>query len=165
MTQIRPFNPEDPDVQANVARIMMQAPVRNLTEAEVLATLRLLQLTVLLSNDYDRYTVCIHRNDKRLELCDDCDRFLALLIDCDGREVILGTKRCRSCFGGTVYHWRKIARKCPITDTASAVSDCSSGYYGRGWIIAPHIQTLRRWIICNSTNPEIRKLKNKSWNL
>lgn len=159
MTQIQPFNPEDPDVQANVARIMEQAPVRNLTEAEVLATLRLLQLHVLLKDGDSPYSVCVHRNDRRLELCDDSDRFLALLIDCDVREVILGTKRCRSCFGGTVYHWRRIAHKCPVTDTASALSECSSGYYGRGWIIAPHIQTLRKWIIKNSTNMEIRKLK------
>ena len=159
MTQIQPFNPEDPDVQANVARIMEQAPVRNLTEAEVLATLRLLQLHVLLKDGDSPYSVCVHRNDRRLELCDDSDRFLALLIDCDVREVILGTKRCRSCFGGTVYHWRRIAHKCPVTDTASALSECSSGYYGRGWIIAPHICTLRRWIIENSTHQEIRKLK------
>lgn len=159
MTQIQPFNPEDPDVQANVARIMEQAPVKNLTEAEVLATLRLLQLHVLLKDGDNPYNVCVHRNDRRLELCDDSDRFLALLVDCDVREVILGTKRCRSCFGGTVYHWRRIAHKCPVTDTASAVSECSNGYYGRGWIIAPHIQTLRRWIISNSTHQEIRKLK------
>lgn len=159
MIQIQPFNPEDPEIQSNVAYIMMRAPVKNLTEAEVLTTLRLLQLHVLLKDGDSRYSVCVHRNDRRLELCDDSDRFLALLVDCDGREVILGTKRCRSCFGGTVYHWRRIAHQCPVTDTASAVSECSSGYYGRGWIIAPHIQTLRKWIISNSTNMEIRKLK------
>lgn len=159
MTQIQPFNPEDPEIQSNVAYILMAAPVRNLTEAEVQTTLRLLQLHVLLRcNDYGE--VVVHRNDKRLELCDDNDRFLAMLLDCDRRDVLLGTKRCRSCFGGTVYHWRKIARKCPITDTASALSEYGDGgYYGRGWVIAPHICTLRKWIINNSNNTEIRSLK------
>lgn len=159
MTQIQPFNPEDPEIQSNVAYIMMRAPVKNLTEAEVLTTLRLLQLHVMLKDGDSRYSVCVHRNDRRLALCDDNDRFLAMLLDCDLRDVLLGTKRCRSCFGGTVYHWRRIARKCLITDTASAISECSTGYYGRGWVIAPHIQTLRKWIIENSTHQKIRKLK------
>ena len=160
MTQIQPFNPEDPEIQSNVAYIMMAAPVMNLTEAEVLTTLRLLQLHVLLKDGDSRYSVCVHRNDQRLALCDDNDRFLAMLLDCDLRDVLLGTKRCRSCFGGTVYHWRRIARKCPVTDTASAVSEYGDqGYYGRGWVIAPHICTLRKWIIDNSTNEEIRKLR------
>lgn len=159
MTHIQPFNPEDPEIQSNVAYIMMRAPVKNLTEAEVLTTLRLLQLHVMLKNGDSRYSVCVHRNDQQLALCDDNDRFLAMLLDCDLRGMLLGTKRCRSCFGGTVYHWRRIARKCPITDTASAISECSTGYYGRGWVIAPHIQTLRKWIIENSTHQKIRKLK------
>lgn len=159
MTQIQPFNPEDPEIQSNVAYILMAAPVRNLTEQEVLSTLRLLQLHVLLRcNDYRE--VVVHRNDKRLELCDDNDRFLAMLLDCDLRDVLLGTKRCRTCFGGTKYHWRTVARKCPITDTASALSEYGDGgYYGRGWVIADHIQTLRKWIINNSNNTEIRSLR------
>lgn len=163
MTQIPPFNPEDPEIQSNVAYILMTAPVKNLTEEEVKATIRLLQLQYYLRvpnrNGYVRDVVVVHRNDPRLELCDDNDRFLAMLIDCDLRDVLLGTKRCRSCFGGTVYHWRKIARKCPVTDTASALSECSSGYYGRGWIIAPHICTLRKWIINNSNNEQTRSIK------
>lgn len=159
MIQIQPFNPEDPEIQSNVAYILMAAPIRNLTEQEVQTTLRLLQLHVLLQGDY-RGEVVVHRNDARLELCDDSDRFLAMLLDCDLRDVLLGTKRCRSCFGGTVYHWRRIARKCPITDTASALSEYGDGgYYGRGWVIAPHICTLRKWIINNSNNTEIRSLK------
>lgn len=160
MTQIQPFNPEDPEIQSNVAYIMMAAPVMNLTEAEVLTTLRLLQLHVLLKDGDSRYSVCVHRNDKRLEFCDDNDRFLAMLLDCDLRDVLLGTKRCRILFGGSVYHWRKIARKCPITDTASALSEYGDGgYYGRGWVIADHILTLRKWIIEHSDNEQIRTLK------
>jgi len=163
MIQIPPFNPEDPEIQSNVAYILMTAPVKNLTEEEVKTTIRLLQLQYYLRvpnrNGYVRDVVVVHRNDPRLELCDDNDRFLAMLIDCDLRDVLLGTKRCRSCFGDTVYHWRRIARKCPVTDTASAISECSSGYYGRGWIIAPHIRTLRRWIINNSNNEQTRSIK------
>lgn len=158
MKQIAPFNPEDPEVQENVKHIMWVAPVRHLTEDEVLSTLRLIQLQALLSEG--RYNqIVIHRNDKRLELCDDMDRFLAMLIDCHLREVLLTTKRCRMLFGNTVYHWRKIAHKSALTDVASAVSECSSGYYGRGWVLAANIFTLRKWIITNSNNREIRNLK------
>lgn len=137
MTQIKilPFSREvwmadGDEFKAEVDRIMEARPVMNLTEDEVITTLRLLELEAGLSEG--RYNlVVVRRNDPRLELCNDNDRFLALLIDCVKRDVILGTKRCRSLFGGTVYHWRKIARKCPITDVASAISECGSGYYGR----------------------------------
>ena len=163
MTQIQPFTPWDKDIQSNKEYIMMTAPVKNLTEEEVLITLRLLQLQVLLGEEnrqgYWRDMVVIHRNDPRLALLDDKEKFLAMLIDCDLRDVLLTSKRCRSLFGGTVYHWRKIGRTCPVTETASAISECSSGYYGRGWIIAPHICTLRKWIIAHSNNEQIRKLK------
>ena len=144
MTQILPFNPEGH--QSEIDLIMEAAPVKNLTPDEALTTLRLLELQKFLSQG--RYNeIVIHRNDKRLELLDDKDRFLAMLADCDRRDVLLFSGRCRSLFGGSVYHWRNIARKCPITAVASAISECGSGYYGRGWEIAPHICTLRKWII------------------
>lgn len=157
MTQIQPFDPMDPAVQKNVAEIMMKAPVKNLTYKEITTTLRLLYLHQQLRiNDYGE--VVVRPKDKRLDLLTDDDRFLAMLIDCDVRNVLLGTKRCRRCFGGTVYYWRKIARRCAITDTASALSDDGSGgYYGRGWVIAPHIHTLRKWIVKNI--PEFKDLK------
>lgn len=146
MTQIQPFNPADPYIQRISDRILEAAPVKNLTPNEVLTTLRLLELQQFLAQG--RYNeIVIHRNDKRLELLDDKDRFLAMLADCDKRDVLLFSGRCRSLFGGSVYHWRNIARKCPITAVASAISECGSGYYGRGWEIAPHICTLRKWII------------------
>jgi len=146
------------EFKAEVQRIMEAKPVNNLTEDEVVTTLRFLELKASLSEG--RYIqVVVHRNDPRLELCDDNDRFLALLADCDSREVLLGTKRCRSIFGGTVYHWRKIGHKCPITDVASALSECSSGYYGRGWVIAPHIEMLISYILETSTYARIQKLK------
>ena len=163
MIQVKPFDSQDPEVRSNLDHIMKAAPVKNLTEDEVLTTLRLLQLQSLMRvpnrNNYYRDKVVVHRHDPRLELCDDNDRFLAMLVDCELRDVLLFSGRCRSLFGGTVYHWRNIGRKCPITSVASAISECGSGYYGRGWEVAPHIKRLCKWIIENSTNPEIRKLK------
>ena len=158
MTQITPMNPNDPDVRSNVEHIMKCHPVQNLTEAEVVTTLRLLQLHSQLCNfAYSREVVA---SPKRLELCDDKDRFLAMLLDFGQRDLILCSKDLIRKFGGTRYHWRKIARACPVTSVASALSqDGEGGYYGRGWIIAPHIHTLRRWIIEHSTNPEIKKLR------
>ncbi len=154
MKQIEPFNPSDPQIRAELERIMKAAPVKNLTREEVLTTLRLMQLRVLLAEGRYGYVV-IRRNDRRLELCDDSDRFLAMLADCDQRQVLLFSGRCRSLFGGSVYHWRNIGRKCPVTSVASCVSECSSGYYGRGWEIAPQIVTLRRFIIDTTTIHEL----------
>lgn len=157
-TKILPFNPADLDVQRKCDRIMEAAPVKNLTPDEVEATLRFLELKEFLSEG--RYNqIVVNINDKRLELCDDSDRFLAVLADCDNRDALLGTKRCRRLFGGTVYHWRRIARKCPIIETVSALSECSSGYYGRGWAIAPHIERLIDWIIKHCDYSKIQKLK------
>ena len=151
MTQIEPFDPWRSDVLSMMNHIILAHPVSNLTQDEVLTTLRLIELKKFLNEGrYDQ--VCIHKNDKRLELCDDNDKFLAMLADCDARGVLLFSGRCRSLFGGTVYHWRNIGRKCPITAVASAISECGSGYYGRGWEIAPHIVRLREWIIDNILN-------------
>lgn len=142
MKQITPFNPE---IREIAEYIKVHAPVKNLTEDEILTTLRLMKIRSFLSDG--RYNqIVVHKNDKRLELCDDKDKFLALLADCDARYVLLFSGRCRQIFGGTVYHWRKIARQCPITSVASAISECGSGYYGRGWEIAPHIERLIQWI-------------------
>lgn len=164
MIQIQPFNAQDPEILSNMEYIKMKAPIKNLTDDEVLLTLRLLQLQVLLRvpnrNGWCRDVVVVHRHDPRLELLDDNDRFLAMLIDCDLRDVLLTSKRCRMLFGGTVYHWRKIGRTCPITDVASALSEFGDGgYYGRGWVIAPHIRNLRKWIIEHSDNEQIKNLK------
>ena len=156
MTQILQFNPADPNIQDECKRILEAAPSKNLTPEEVLTTLRLIELQQFLSQG--RYNeIVIHKNDKRLELCDDNDRFLAMLADCDARGVLLFSRRCRSLFGGTVYHWRNIGRKCPITAVASAISECGSGYYGRGWEIAPHIVRLRKWILENIRNNNLKQ--------
>lgn len=145
MIQILPYNTADPEIQAKVARIIEEAPVKNLTVEEVLTALRLMELWEFLSEG--RYgEIIIHRNDKRLELCDDNDRFLAMLLDCDKRDVLLTSRRCRQLFGGSAYHWRNIGRKSPVTAVASAFSECGTGYYGRGWEISPHIHTLMLWI-------------------
>lgn len=158
MRCIQPFNPWDAERLQVMNNIILAHPVSHLTQDEVLTTLRLMELQAqLLEGRYN--DIVVHRNDKRLELCDDKDRFLALLADCDRRDVLLFSGHCRSLFGGTVYHWRKIARTCPITDVASAISECGAGYYGRGWEIAPHIARLRKWIIDNIDYSLINKLK------
>ena len=162
-TKILPFNrdvwmDEADEFRKAVDMILEARPVMNLTEDEAVTTLRFLELKAFLSEG--RYNVIVvNINDTRLELCEDSDRFLAVLADCDNRDVLLGTKRCRRLFGGTVYHWRNIARKCPIIETVSALSECSSGYYGRGWKIAPHIERLINWIIKNCDYSKIQKLK------
>lgn len=145
-----PFDPTALRYFHDKNSIMEAKPVMNLTEDEVITTLRYLELKEFLSEG--RYNqIVVHRNDKRLGLCDDNDRFLALLADCDERDVLLFSGRCRSLFGGSVYHWRNIGRRCPITAVSSAISECGSGYYGRGWEIAPHIKTLIKWINDNLT--------------
>lgn len=160
---ILPFNrevwmAEGDEFRQEVDRIMEARPVMNLTEDEVITTLRLMEIQNALSEG--RYNqVVVHKNDARLELCKDDDKFLAMLADCDKREVLLFTGRCRSLFGGTVYHWRNIAHKCPIISVASAISEFGTGYYGRGWVIAPHICRLRDYILNTSTYSRIQKLK------
>ena len=161
--KILPFNREvwmadGDEFKAEVDRILEARPVMNLTEDEVVTTLRLMEIQNALSEG--RYNqVVVHKNDARLELCKDDDKFLAMLADCDKRDVLLFTGRCRSLFGGSVYHWRNIAHKCPITAVASAISEFGTGYYGRGWEIAPHICRLRDYILNTSTYSRIQKLK------
>lgn len=148
MTQVQPFNPWDSEVQTVLCHAKLVHPVRNLTDDEILTAMRLLQLYEQLGCGTYRQVV-IGRKDRRLELVGDQDRFLAMLLDGHLRGVLLTSKRCRSLFGGTPYHWRKIGRTCPITDVASAVSEFGSGYYGRGWVIRPHVKRLIKWIIEN----------------
>lgn len=147
---IAPFNPQDAEVRANVQRIIDAAPVKNLTEDEVLQTLRLVQLERLLRDDKrtSRFAVTVYQDDQRLMACSDEDKFLALLLDADCRKTLLMSKRCRYCFGQTPYYWRKIASQCVLVAVSSNMVDADNGgrYYGRGWVLAPNIVTLRRWI-------------------
>lgn len=143
---IEPFNPWDGRIVALTNEIMSAKPVKNLTVDEVMTTLRLIQLKVAFNKDGDT----IRYNDQRLKDCTDTDKFLAMLNEYDAAGYILSTRPLIQNFGGTKYHWRKIGRTCPITDVASAINECSAGYYGRGWIIAPHINRLRDWIIYNT---------------
>ena len=147
MKQIEPFDP-DKVSQSAIDLIIKTAGVKNLTREEVLTTMRLIDLHAFLAEG--RYNeVVVHRKDNRLALCDDKDKFLAMLADADARDVLLFSGRCRALFGGSIYHWRNIGRKCPITAVASAISESGSGYYGRGWEIAPHIKRLINWININ----------------
>ena len=134
------------DFKDMVDRTMAAKPIMNLTEDEVIITLRFLELKKFLQEGrWD--DIVVSKNDKRLELCDDKDKFLAMLADCDKRDYILNTKRCRRLFGGTPYYWRKIAHQCPIITVASALSENGDGgYYGKGWVVAAHINTLIEWI-------------------
>lgn len=154
---IPPFDRTDEGIKRSLAYIMEHAPVANLTPEEVLSTIRLIRLHTYLA-DSQYQDVYVHNNDVRLQLCDDTDRFMALLLECEQRDQLLGTKRCRLRFGGSAYHWRKIARDSCIVTTESSVSE-DGGYYGRGWVLAPHIVTLRKWIHQTSQNPDIKRLK------
>lgn len=148
--QIEPFNPFDGHIVALTNEIIEKKPVKNLTVDEVVTTLRLIQLQVELGS-HDFHMVYVGYNDRRLEFASQTDRFLAMLIDHDQSDTILTSRYCIDHFGGTRYQWQKIGRTCPVTTVASAIRDEYAGYYGRGWIIAPHIKRLREWII-NNTN-------------
>lgn len=157
MTIIPPFDRTSESIKRSIEHILANAPVLNLTVQEVLSTLRLIRLHVLLA-DRQYQDIYIHNNDIRLSQADNTDKFLALLLECEQRELILGTKRCITRFGGTKYHWRKIARDSAVVTTASAIG-IDGGYFGRGWVLAPNIVTLRKWIVQTTKNPEIKKLK------
>ena len=157
MKQLSRFDKTSESVKRSLSHILANAPVINLTEDEVISTLRLVRLHAFLA-DRQHQDVYVHNNDVRLQNCDDTDRFLALLLECEQRDQLLGTKRCRLRFGGTTYHWRKIARECEIVITESSVSE-DGGYFGRGWVLAPNIATLRRWIVATTQNADIKRLK------
>lgn len=153
------FDPQDKKVRENVDYILAKAPVKNLNEAEVLTTLRMLYLyTQLADYSYDDTPVVLRTNDARLEFATDEDRFLAMLIECHQQERLLTSKFCMSLFGGKYYRWRRIGRTSPVTAVAAGFNECYTGYYGRGWIIAPHILTLCKWIIRNADFEEYNKL-------
>lgn len=160
---IPPFNPGNEDIKNSVRYILYHAPIQNLTEEEVLTTLRLLQLEILLqSSKLSRYSVTIYQDDERLQNLTDDDRLLAMLLHCRCRSnLLLQYKLLRWAFGQTDYHWRKVIKRCPIIDTVSQTVAGQYGgrYLGKGWVIAKHIQSLRIWIIENSKNEEYQKLK------
>lgn len=159
MTPLAKFDPDTEAMRRSIAHILEHAPVMNLTLREVISTLRLIRLQASLA-DRQYQDIYVHNQDVRLQYCDDTDKFLALLLECDQRDHLLGTKRCRLRFGGSPYHWRKIAKECEIVTTASALSEYGDGgYYGRGWTLAPNIVSLRKWIVATTQNPEIKRLK------
>lgn len=154
------FDRTSPEVMSNVDHILKAAPVKNLTREEVETTLRMLALHSMLSRQ-DSRCIDMRRHDHRLDNCTDEDKFLALLVVQNSYDFILNSRICVHYFGGTRYHWRKIGHDSPVTATVSAISEEGMGYYGRGWVIAPHINTLRRWIVEHATDEEIRKLKTR----
>jgi hypothetical protein len=144
------FNPDANEVQFLVAQIMMAPPVMHLRPEEVKQTIRLLQLEDALADSQrtSHYSVTVYQDDCRLQHLTDDDKFLALLLDADCRQTILTSKRCHYCFGGTPYHWQKVARRCELIETKSATMEATYGgrFLGRGWALTPYIQRLRKWM-------------------
>jgi len=154
MNKIKTFDPFDKDVLVLVNSIILQHPVAHLRQEEVLQTLRLIQLQYALNDDQrtSHFAVTIYQDDKRLADLPDDDKFLALLLDADCRNVFLTSKRCRYCFGGTQYYWRKVAKRCELIELKSATMEGEYGgrYLGRGYVITPYIKRLRKWMIDNN---------------
>jgi hypothetical protein len=150
MKKIPEFDTESLDVKLLVTRIMMTPPVLHLTPEEVRQTLRLIQLEQALTDEKrtSHFAVTVYQEDKRLEGLSDDDKFLALLLDADCRHTILTTKRCVYCFGGKTYNWRKVMKRCELIETRSVTMEGQYGghYLGRGWMLTPYIQRLRKWI-------------------
>ncbi len=162
---IHPFNADSDDVRLVTSRILAEAPVKNLTEQEVLQTLRLIQLQNLMADPQrtSHFSVTVYQDDHRFTDLPPLDRFLALLLDAECRDLLLTSKRCRYTFGGSQYTWRKVASGCVIIESASMITyaDYGGRYLGRGWRVAPNIRTLRKWIETNITTNEIRSLCQK----
>lgn len=150
MKKIPEFDTESLDVKLLVTRIMMTPPVLHLTPEEVRQTLRLIQLEDALTDEKrtSHFAITVYQDDLRLEGLSDDDKYLALLLDSECREAILTTKRCIYCFGGKDYYWRKVAGRCELIETKSATMEGDYGgrYFGRGWVITPYIQRLRKWM-------------------
>ena len=150
MKEIPEFNPFDKEVVKIVAGLIECHPVAHLTQEEVTQTLRLIQLEQALTDDEHRcsFDVTVYRHDERLEDLSEDDKFLALLLDCDCRQIILATRQCIHCFGGTPHRWRKVAGRCVLIETKSTTFGGEYGgkYYGRGWAITPYIKRLKKYM-------------------
>ena len=160
--KIARFNAEDEDIRRSVRKILYEEPVQHLTEEEVLATIRLMQLEIALQDGpRSRYAVTVYRDDERLRHLPDSDKFLAALLDSYHRDALLGYKKLVYCFGGNMHQWHKVVKVCPIIESQSRTVAGERGgrYLGRGWVLAPYIKTLRSWIIANSTNEDFKKLR------
>ena len=138
------------DVIPIINKVVDAKPVAHLEYDEIVQTIRLMQLEQALTDEErtSHFAVTVYQDDQRLEGLTDDDKFLALLLDADCRGTILTSKRCAYCFGGKAYYWRKVAGRCEIIDTKSATLEGEYGgrYLGRGWVIAPYIQRLRKWM-------------------
>ena len=148
------FNPYDTEVLSLVNSIILQHPVAHLRHEEVEQTMRLIQLEQALksTNKLCVFPVTVYQEDQRLIELPDDDKFLALLLDADCRNMFLTYKRCRHCFGGTDYRWKKVAKRCELIELKSATLEGEYGgrYLGRGWVITPYIQRLRKWMTDNN---------------
>ena len=82
MTPLAKFDPDTEAMRRSIDHILEHAPVMHLTLREVISTLRLIRLHASLA-DRQYGDVYVHNNDVRLQYCDDTDRFLALLLECE----------------------------------------------------------------------------------
>lgn len=159
MSKVIPFDAERPEVRSWIDFIMIRKPIQNLTEDEVVTTLRLQHLYYQMRDSDAVFDVTVYQNDNRLEDLTDEELFLAALLDTNCRGLLLGFKRLHYCFGGNEGRWRKIVKACPIIKTQSRMEHAGGGrYYGKGWVIAPHIVTLRKWLFENVGNIEERNI-------
>ena len=145
--------------------ILAEKPVKNLNRGEVQNMLRMFEIQCKLGVAHEGLcstypVVDVYKNDKRMEGWSDKDKFLALLVECHEQNLVLKSRRCCYCFGGTVNHWRMIGRTNPITDTMAIMIEGYNGYYGQGWVIASHIITLIEWfvLIYYIKHPEVLEL-------
>lgn len=165
MNKINTFNPFDKDVLQLVNSIILQHPVAHLRQEEVLQTLRLIQLEEALTDRQrtSHFAVTVYQDDKRLADLSDDDKFLALLLDAECRNVFLTSKRCRYCFGGTQYSWKKIAKRCELIEVKSATLEGEYGgrFLGCGWVITPYIQRLKKWMKDNKQYLPIKQDNNE----
>ena len=148
MTPITPFNKtDDPNTQKLVGLIMKHKPVQHLTAAETITAMKLWRLEYMLHKD-ETYPVTVYQNDKRLELLTDEEKFLAALLDADCRDTLLTYKRLHYLFGKTEGYWKKIVKQSVAIEVKSRMVEGGHGgrYYGRGWVIAPNIRTIIKWI-------------------
>lgn len=126
--------------QQNIEFIRSHCHIMNLTDDEIKLTLRMMELTKQFSwSD-------IYKKSPEVNALSNEDKFLLLLWKMDREDNLVRSKMLIHYFGGSVYQWRKIGRKHPLTDVATAFSESSSGYYGRGWVIAPHIHSLMKYL-------------------
>ena len=94
---------------------------------------------------YKRYITLSNLSllDPSVKDLSDEDKFLIMLYRKHSMDCGLQTKDLIRQFGGSSYHWRKVAKRILIKETASLVGLENGGYYGSGWCL---IESIKRHI-------------------